>query len=324
MKQNPSIQTDIFDDLRAGFAHVAAQARHVHIRRDRLDDYAALLQERHPSSVFDTYHHYIGKPEDTAAYVLALDAINYGSGYKPVLVAEGWPLIEGSIYYSVATRLKRAFERKPLTAADLATISAERVRDILGMPVAPRSMRLCTLFAEGLRDLGCMVMQNHQGSFLEFIAFARGSAAAVVERLAQLPQFRDVHDYRGVPVAFYKRAQIAAADLHLSFNRLGRNLFHDMHRLTMFADNGVPQVLEADGVLEYAPELKARILKGEEIASGSEEEIEIRGCGAQVVEEIARRTGKTAVQIDHALWHRHADVPAYKSRPSHKTLCVFY
>lgn len=324
MERSPARKTDILDDLRAGFARVAAQSRQVRIRMDRLDNYAFLLPERHPSSVFDTHHHYIGGPEDTAAYVLALDAINYGSGYKPILAAEGWSLTEGSIYYSVSMRLKQAFEKKPLTAHDLTCISPQSVRSILELPVAPQSLELSALFAEGLQDLGRMIMQDYQGSFLNFINAASGSAAWMTEHLARLPQFRDVHEYKGSPVAFYKRAQIAAADLHLAFNRLGLNLFNDTHRLTMFADNGVPQVLEADGVLEYAPALKDRILKGENIASGSEEEIEIRACGAQVVEEIALRTGKTPVQIDHVLWHRHADGLYYRDHPSHKTLSLFY
>ena len=44
---------------------------------------------------------------------------------------------------------------------------------------------------------------------------------------------------------FYKRAQIAANDLHLA----GVVDFADIDRLTIFADNLVPHVLRLDGVL---------------------------------------------------------------------------
>lgn len=317
-------QSDILDNIRAGFAHVAAQAKHVRIREDHLAEYASALPDRHPATIFDTEHHYIGAPEDTAAYVLALDAINYGSGFKPALAAEGWKLIEDSIYYSVAVRLKNYFEKTPLTAADFASMNAGQVHDILELPHQLQSSILAAMFAQGLNDLGRMIGRDHKGSFLNFIDSANGKAANIVTALAKLPQFQDVPDYHGMAVPLYKRAQIAAADLHLAFARLGVSLFNDMDRLTMFPDNGVPQVLLADGLLEYTPALLARIVSGEEIPSGSDEEIEIRACAGQVVEYLAALSGKNAVAVDHILWHRHAEDARYRAVPGHRTLCLFY
>ena len=66
-----------------------------------------------------------------------------------------------------------------------------------------------------------------------------------------MPFFRDT--------GFYKRAQIVPADLALA----GVAEFHDLDRLTIFADNLVPHVLRVDGVLRYDPELAARIDAGE-------------------------------------------------------------
>lgn len=324
MQVKPQQKQIFFSNIRAGFFHVAQRARHVRIRHDRLAEYAQSLQVRHPSSVFDTTHHYIGSQEDTAAYVLALDAINYGSGYKAAMAAEGWPLIEGSIYYSVSVRLKNCFEKKPLTAHDLANMTTDRVHDILELPYQLQSSALAGLFAQGLRDLGQMIVRDHSGSFMNFVQGAQGSAATVVEKLGVLPQFADVHDYHGHAIPLYKRAQIAAADLHLAFKRIGVDLFYDMDRMTMFPDNGVPQVLEADGLMEYTPELKARIMRGEEIIGGSEEEIEIRACAGYVVAELARLSHKTDVEVDHIIWHRHAEDARYKPHPSHKTLSLFY
>ena len=54
---------------------------------------------------------------------------------------------------------------------------------------------------------------------------------------------------------FYKRAQIAANDLHLA--RVVQ--YEDVDRLTIFADNLVPHVLRLDGVLHYSDELAALI-----------------------------------------------------------------
>lgn len=140
---------EVFQTIREGFTFVAAHARHVKIRHDKLAGYAQALPVRHPASVFDIDHHYIGAPEDTAAYVLALDTINYGSGYQPVLMQEGWAPIEGSLYYAMSVRLKKQFEKNPLQAADLAVIDDTRVRAILEMPEAPQAIALSRLFAEG-------------------------------------------------------------------------------------------------------------------------------------------------------------------------------
>ena len=64
---------------------------------------------------------------------------------------------------------------------------------------------------------------------------------------------------------FYKRAQIAANDLHLA----GVVDFPDIDRLTIFADNLVPHVLRLDGVLRYSDELAAaRSTPGSELPAG--------------------------------------------------------
>src|ERR687896_13348 len=51
---------------------------------------------------------------------------------------------------------------------------------------------------------------------LNAINFGSGSAVALVERLAAWPTWRDVSPYDGAEVPFFKRAQIAAADLALA------------------------------------------------------------------------------------------------------------
>ena len=67
--------------------------------------------------------------------------------------------------------------------------------------------------------------------------------------------------------------------------------FHDLDRLTIFADNVVPHVLRVDGVLVYDTELAKRIEAGEPIAPDSTEEREIRGCAVHACEQIAERLG---------------------------------
>ena len=72
---------------------------------------------------------------------------------------------------------------------------------------------LMALFAEALRELGELAATDHGGSFLALARSGGGSAVALAERLGRLAMWRDVSRYDGEPVPFFKRAQIAAADL---------------------------------------------------------------------------------------------------------------
>ncbi len=317
-------QTSVFDDIRAGFAFVAERASHVKIRNDRLAAYAQSLPLRHPATVFDTDHHFIGSPESTAAYVLVLDAVNFGSGYQPHLVREGWSLVDQGIYFTLATRLKKRFEQGGMSADYLRGIEQSEVTNLFELPQGPYGQELAGLFTQGLHDMGALIANSYNGSFLSFVNAAQGKAGNIVRQLLSLPQFKDEHLYQGRMIGFYKRAQITAADLHLAFGKLGKSLFDDMARLTMFPDNGVPQVLYMDGILEYSPELASRIASGQELVAGRPEEMEIRACAGHTVELLAGLMKSKAVDVDHILWHRHAEDPRYLSQPSHSTRSTFY
>ena len=98
---------------------------------------------------------------------------------------------------------------------------------------------------------------------------------------------------------FYKRAQIVPSDLALA----GVAEFHDLDRLTIFADNLVPHVLRMDGVLRYEPGLAAHIDAGALLPPG-EQEREIRACAVHACELLSRRTGVPPRTLDIWLWNR--------------------
>ena len=156
-----------------------------------------------------------------------------------------------------------------------------------------------------------------------FLALARsggGSAVALAERLAALPTWADTSPYHGAAVPFFKRAQLAAADLHLQ----GLAPAADLARLTLFADNLVPHVLRIDGVLAFDPVLVARIDRGELLVHGAPEEVEIRACAVHAVELLVAAHGATtATAVDNVLWHRGA-APRYKAHPRHRARTTAY
>lgn len=89
-----------------GLAGVAAEATHVRIDATRIPAYVATLSlETIPAAEYDLQHHFRGTAEETAAFVLTLNAINFGSGYFPHLRKP--PGLSG--YFTITGALTRAF-----------------------------------------------------------------------------------------------------------------------------------------------------------------------------------------------------------------------
>jgi len=281
--------------VRAACAEIAGSALSVQIDLDALG-----RVEPGPAPELDPERHFLeGDAEEVAMYMLALDSINFGSGWFPTLHKR-----QGcSGYFTVAWGLADHFRaRGPL---DLRSVSPSEIAGVLEQ--APEHP-LMELYARALRDLGEWL--GEEGALA---AVARGGGSA--ERLASLlaagmPFFDD----RG----FYKRAQIVPNDLALA----GVASFDDLDRLTIFADNLVPHVLRVDGVLRYSSSLAARIDSGELLAPAGEER-EIRACAVHVCELIATDLGVPPRVLDTWLWNLGQE-PRYKAVPRHRTRTVFY
>ncbi len=303
------------------------RAHRVRIDEQRLAALAEeLLETPSPPSPLDPAHHRLGDAEATLAYVVSLDAINFGSGWFPVLAKR--PGLSG--YYTVATALRERFDAHgPWSAEELQALDAAACAEFLGQdPGDPEVGELMELFARALNDLGRLLAERYHGRFAGLVEEAGGAAARLVELLCAMPFYRDVARYDDFEVCFYKRAQLTAADLASAFGGEGPGCFRDLDRLTAFADNLVPHVLRHEGVLLYDPALAKRIDVGERIPAGSPEEVEIRAGAVHAIErcvaEIERRGGRAnSRQLDFLLWDR-GHRPELKAHPRHRTRTTFY
>jgi hypothetical protein len=290
------------DDVRRHCAEVAAGARSVRIDLNAL----SAVEPADPPELDPQVHYLEGSPEDVARYLLALDAINFGSGWFPLLDKRrvGGDVVSG--YFTVAWNMSDDWRaRGPWSAADLRAMTTERIAAALRQNPG---LELMSLFAQALRELGRLL--GHAGA-LDLVAAANGSAQRLAATLAgRCAMFAD-H-------GFYKRAQIAANDLALA----GVARFDDLDELTIFADNLVPHVLRCDGVLVYDDDLAGHIDAGLQLPAGREER-EIRACAVHACELLAQRTGVPPRVIDVWLWNR-GQAPAYKARPRHRTRTIFY
>lgn len=166
-----------------------------------------------------------------------------------------------------------------------------------------------------LNEIGATLVERFSGKFHVWAAscdravYAAGNG--MLERLvADFPRFEDCSIYNGHRVQFYKLAQLSLWSLHAVYVRLGHAGFQDLSRLTAFADYIVPVALRLMGIIEYTPDLEARIRGGVLISRDSTDEIEIRAhtifATALLTDAINlhRPVDKQLVipQVDYRLW----------------------
>lgn len=319
------------DKIRQSAAQVAAQASFVRVNQSALEPFTRGLLQNRQAQMTALDMQTLGGGEtaaEKAAYALALDAINFGSGYFELARQSGVSLE----YADLALHLRRGFDSHgwrdetawvKITPADCHTV--------FNIPAGAHARldELMALFANHLNEAGARLAADYGGRAIQLLEAAENSAVHLAQRVAAWEGFKDIASYRGFDVAVFKRAQIFAADIWLALRGSGLADFKDIDRLTIFADNMVPHVLRHAGVLAYDAALAARIDTGDEIAAGSEEETELRAVAIHAVElmrDAAHKMGLTdicAVNLDHILWNR-----GYEDDliilPRHRTLTVWY
>ena len=317
----------LLEQVRASCKTVAERAAHIRINYDFIPEYAAALTEVNAiQPEHDRASHYLDRGDDTAAFFLILDTINFGSGYFPHM--DKRPGRSG--YFTVAGCLNDRFQKEgPFLPLELTRLTPEDCTQIFKQDPDNKPIgELMRLYAKALNDLGWYVQQDFNGSFTRLIEAAGASAENLIQLLIRMPYFYDVELYDRIKIPFYKRAQLTAADLSLAFEGQELGRFDDLNNLTIFADNLVPHVLRVDNILIYPKALISHIDAGKLLPAGSTEEIEIRACALHAVEQLKdalNTTGHsiTSMELDFLLWNR-GQQTSYKSIPRHRTRSIFY
>ncbi|KAL0279375.1 UNVERIFIED_CONTAM: hypothetical protein PYX00_000954 [Menopon gallinae] len=184
-----------------------------------------------------------------------------------------------------------------------------------------------------LHEVGKVLLEKFDGSFVNCIKSCGNSAENLLKIIVgNFNCFKDEGVYNNVSVSFYKRAQILIGDIWVCFKGEGLASFHDIDKLTMFADYRVPQVLIHFKTMKYSDELLEKLKKDEILKNGEQEEMEIRGCSIHVVELVMNEI-KTllpgvkcnSILVDHFLWdYRRQYATELEVIPFHKTLSIFY
>lgn len=314
-----------------GARRVMAASRHVRIDPAGVAAAAEEIGRRAlPVPAWNDTLHFTDGTWRTAHYLLVLDALNFSFWARPGEprwgIAYQGKALRG--YWALAAALKRAIEAGvPLyDAAFMATCPGETLAAILA---GEGCIPLFEARLAHLHEVGQGLLTHWEGRFEGLIQACAGSAVALSERLAEaFPNFLDESPYEGEPVRIAKRAQILPADLWGAFAGQGLGAFHDIDRLTAFADYKVPQVLEGLGVLRYDAALEEALEAGTELAPHSRQEVELRCATIVAVDELRAHLAMlgrtlTAVEVDWILWELGLS-PDHRFKPYHLTRTTAY
>ena len=311
--------------------HVKEKSQQVTIDKQALANLSRKLVEggiEIPPWNYD--YHFFDGGQETVSYLLILDSINFC--FWPNPGTDKWKVQYKSEtlsgYYALAASLKKVIESGiPITDAHyLAELPLGKLKQVLG---GKGDLQLMETRAHILNELGAFLITKYNGEAYRLVESAEKSALNLVRLLVEnLPSFRDVAEYYGQKIYFYKRAQIFAADLYGAFTGKAWGYFKDIDKLTAFADYKLPQVLRHVGILQYNPSLEHTVDNGILFEAGSPEEIEIRANTIWAVELIRQQLtqmGKKlrAFEIDWILWNL-GQQREFKEKPYHRAITIYY
>ncbi len=316
---------DQIPDVLESVYPVVHAARSVRIDDDRVRAWArTLAPEALTVPTDDLLYH--GPADRVANFVLISDALNF-CFWSP----RSWSVrYRGQTWtrtLAMLAGLLRTIEVDPswLTADRWASATDAEVAEIFNdqgeIPLARRRREI-------MQETGQLLARRHGGQFAAMAESVDRDALRLARRLAEIfPSFRDVATYDGRPVAFLKRAQIAAADLHRAWLANGYPGLNNLQALTVFADYRLPQLFRHEGLLVLSDAFAARIDREEEIPAGSPEEVELRAATvviARMLCDAVADAGHQAEQwaLDYELWRR-AKLPEV-TVPHHRTVTEFY
>ncbi|KPJ00316.1 UPF0553 protein C9orf64-like [Papilio xuthus] len=322
---------------------IAKHAKHVKINKDGGEKLCKEIlssikcnQLQMPDTGSDSIHPSKDHPR-AVDWVFVTDALNFCFWSKNK--EKQWVVDGFTGYFALEAALNRAIKNGvDITNPEFySKITKEQLLDIMKgdtdviIPLFEQRISV-------LHEIGSILIEKFNGTFETCVKEANKSAIKLLEIVVDnFPCFRDEAMYNGQAVSFYKRAQILVADMWNFFNGTSWGQFEDIDNLTMFADYRVPQVLVYFGVMSYSDELMNKLNNDELLESGSDEEIEIRGCSIHAVELLKKRIEdeikekQLAVSvpnsslIDYYLWcYRRKHAQEVESIPYHKTLGIFY
>ncbi|XP_046622049.1 queuosine salvage protein [Neodiprion virginianus] len=277
----------------------------------------------------------------TVDWIFLLDTLNFC--FWPEGDDTKWEVTKHTGYFALCAALKRAISQNQLRTEPFfySAITKEDLEFILQGDNASAKIPLFMERLKCLHEIGRVLTKKYYGSFVNCIYSCKNSAEKLLKLIVtDFECFRDEADYKGHRVSFYKRAQILIGDIWACYGGKGLGEFHDIDKITMFADYRVPQVLVHFGAMRYSKYLLEILQSNTVLPPGSPLEVEIRGCSIEVIEQVKdevkslieaspdlalKKSDCNAILIDHFLWdYRRQHAENLESIPFHKVKSIYY
>jgi len=306
---------------------VCARSDAVHIVEHGPDRYAAYADGLRDDAGVPSTLRLLRDEQQQTAFVLVRDCINFGSGFHPELAKRqglsGARTVEKAL-------LERVQAHGVPDGRWLSAVTPDECAELFGQPRSGAPMELMTMFAAAWNEFGRLLCERYDGQVAGLVEDFGGRAARVVDILGRLDCWRDVSHFGELTVPFMKRARLATLGLEVAAREHARTRFADLAQVPAFADNLIPHVLKTDGLLAFAPELEARIDRGELLEHGSPEEVALRSGAVAVCSRLAAASAsaatagaRTPLEVASRLWKR-GQQPGYKRRPRPRARCFAY
>ena len=203
----------------------------------------SMIQEKDFSTRDWSKHelHPKAKDESTVDFIFLMDLLNFSfwseseESFAVEYDAKAW-----TGYWSLVACIHRALEVGiPITSPSFWVNETECTDEVLRHVFRSSTSVEIPLLVERIycmREAGSVLQDRFDGSFINCINEAAGSAAALVNLLVDnFPCFDDRHRFEDQVVCFHKRAQILVADLWACFESESFGFFSDIGQITMFA-----------------------------------------------------------------------------------------
>ncbi|XP_055917141.1 Q-nucleotide N-glycosylase 1 [Eupeodes corollae] len=325
---------------------IVQNAKYIKIHQKGIDKLSEIIIKGIKSKEIDVsnFSQHELHPKETDAYaanwVLLVDTLNF-CFWTPMNYTK-YKVNGYTGYFALCAAVNRAMnEGIPITDPHYySKIDEKTLAHILRSDDGETCIPLLKNRVDCLQEVGKVLIANYNGKFENMIKRSEKSAEKLLESIVEeFVCFRDTASYEGKQVALYKRAQILVGDIWSCFRGKALGEFHDVGKITMFADYRVPQVLVHFGALEYTDELLETLNKDIILENGDRKEVEIRGASIYIVERVRdavlleleklhpdiSKDNANSIVIDQYLWdyrRQHAD--ELEAIPFHKVLSIYY
>ena len=274
-----------------------------------------------------------------AAWIVLTHAVDFGSGWRRALHQHhgkgAWLTIKPGI--EALFRLAQAQQATHLPAAWLQGLTHAQVATAFGLPPQEGGNDELNLLVEylvvALHDLGRGAepygsLQALVKGTLKQVAMSATPAGDFVWMLVDVfpTTFNDRYMlFKTQEVCFYKKAQLVTGELYHRFrNQDERFAFADGSQLTAYIDNVIVASLRYKKVVVPNDALTEAIETGQEIPSGSVEEVSLRAAAMCGVEAVVQGTPLPSCELGNYMWAGLGKEPNVRKFARHATKTIFY